>query len=160
MVPELLQGRRRKSNIGNDGGNEEEEEDEEEGGSDNEDRNRESEKVEMEIKPEVSEIKMEFDAGQHIGSNREAPAVQHLSSNISGYTGNDHGRDYGAVPKNLASRPSVIRFQRGSEQRPGDWREGEQAMAPGYGGMTVSGDKHLLITPTNQHSSESINLPY
>ena len=160
MVPELLQGRRRKSNIGNDGGNEEEEEDEEEGGSDNEDRNRESEKVEMEIKPEVSEIKMEFDAGQHIGSNREAPAVQHLSSNISGYTGNDHGRDYGAVPKNLASRPSVIRFQRGSEQRPGDWREGEQAaMEPGYGGLMVSGDKHLLITPT-QHSTDSIYISH
>ena len=158
MVPELLQGKRRKSTIGNDGGNKEEEEDE--GGSYNERRNLEGGKVKTEIKPEVPEIKMESDAGQHFGTKREAPAVQHLSSNISGFMGNDHGRDYGAVPKNLVSRPSVIRFQRGSEQRPGDWREGEQAaMEPGYGGLMVSGDKHLLITPT-QHSTDSIYISH
>ena len=129
MVPDTLQGRRKKSNFGDTV-----EEEGDEGESDNQDRNRE----EIEIKHEVPEVKMEFDPGQHIDSNREAPAVPDSSSKISGYTGHDHGRDFGAVPKNLASRPSVIMFQGGLEQRPGDWREEEQ----GYGGGTMSGEKH------------------
>ena len=132
MVPELLQGRRRKSNIGENGGNEQEEE-EEEGGSDDEE--------EEEIKPEVSEIKMELDAGQNIRSDREA---LQSSSNASGATGNNHGR---------AERPSVIMFQRSSEhsamashvqtQREGG--DGERSPMPEYGDMAVSGDKHFSM---------------
>ena len=137
MVPELLQGRRRKSNIGDDeaGGNEQEEE--EEGGSENEDINcDEGGNDEEEIKPEVAEIKMELDVGQLNGE------ALHSSSNASGFTGNIHGR---------AERPSVIMFQRSAElstvaghvqtQRAG--RDGERS--PAYGDMAVSGDKHFSI---------------
>lgn len=132
MVPELLQGRRRKSNIGDDGGDEEGEE--EGGGSDDEGGDRgEGGNVEGEIKPEVSEIKMELDAGQ---TDREAP---HSSSNASGLAGNIHGR---------AERPSVIMFQRSAEhvQTQREDRDGERSPGmPGYGDMAVSGDKHFSM---------------
>ena len=131
MVPELLQGKRRKMTTGDDGENEEEED---EGGSENEDRTHESENFRDEPKQEVPDVKIEMDVEQQIRPDPEA-------------TGNRGDRSLGAIPKDVAPRPSVIMFRRGSEhmashvQRQRESREGELTpIVPGYGGMTVSGD--------------------
>lgn len=120
MVPELLQGRRRKSNIGDDeaGGNEQEEE--EEGGSENEDINcDEGGNDEEEIKPEVAEIKMELDVGQLNGSDRRRPSVIMFQRSAE-----------------LSTVAGHVQTQRAG-------RDGERS--PAYGDMAVSGDKHFSI---------------
>ena len=126
MVPELLQGKRKRmTTTGDDGENEEEED---EGGSENEDRTHESENFRDEPKQEVPDVKIEMDVEQQIRPDPEA----------TGYRGD---RSLGAIPKDVAPRPSVIMFRRGSEQRQRESREGELTpIVPGYGGMTVSGD--------------------
>ena len=132
MVPELLQGKRRKMTTTEDDGENEEEEDE--GGSENEDRTHESENFRDEPKQEVPDVKIEMDVEQQIRPDLEA----------TGYRGD---RSLGAIPKDVAPRPSVIMFRRGSEhmashvQRERESKEGELTpIVPGYGGMTVSGD--------------------
>ena len=148
MVPELLQGKRRRMTLtGDDGANEEEEE--EGGGSENEDRKNESENSGDEPNHEVPDVKIEMDVEQQISPDPEA----------TGYMGD---RSLGAIPKDAALRPSVIKFQRGSHhpashvqrQRESREEEGELTpIVPGYGGMTVSGEifcQYFFINIQNQ----------
>jgi len=116
--------------TGDDGANEEEED---EGGSEKEDRKNESENSGDEPHHEVPDVKIEMDVEHQIRPHPEA-------------TGYMEDRSLGAIPKDVAPRPSVIMFQRGSHhmashvQRQRESREGELTpMVPGYGGMTVSG---------------------
>ena len=122
--------------TGDDGANEEEED---EGGSEKEDRKNESENSGDEPHHEVPDVKIEMDVEHQIRPHPEA-------------TGYMEDRSLGAIPKDVAPRPSVIMFQRGSHhmashvQRQRESREGELTpMVPGYGGMTVSGEKTFRI---------------
>ena len=144
MVPELLQGTRRKSNIGEEEGNDEEEAD-----FANEDISHEDGgNTEEEVKHEVPHFKVEFDAGLNIGADTES-WIPNLSSSTSGFLENHLGGSLGAIPRAAPSRPSVIRFQRSTEHlachaaRPNQSREGGLTPVVPEHGMAVSGDKHF-----------------
>ena len=139
MVPELLQGKRRKSTIEDDGGNEEDEMEEEEDGSYIENRSIE------EREPDETTVTGDIGVIEDIETDIKPPLIAPSPPN---YMGDVQLSSHGAIPRSVVMRPSVIRFQSRDQREAGtsgggqSWREGrEQAgLVLGHGGMTVSGE--------------------